>query len=327
MDTTRPIQAQTLVLGNGVPGRPLRLMSATPRSFEQIVQRVAAPAVELHAALFVPTTKALAGAAPERHAAVIIIPGSGGVLPPLLVHARALVDAGIAVLLVDPFGGRGVLNTVAEQRQIPFAASAYDIFAAMRALAAEPHIDAGRLGAMGYSRGGVAVLAAALRLLAEPALQGQAPLQAVLAGWPWCGYQFQTPDTGATAVRLVAADQDDWASVVQTQAYHALLQARGANVSLRIVRNAQHGFGYGVPVKTMPDAMVALNAPIVYFDGEGVMLDPWSGEPRPGADDPAIVQMLLPFVHRGVTVGSTAGQMQDFIEDFVAHFSRHLLKV
>ncbi|MFN0185695.1 MAG: dienelactone hydrolase family protein [Aquabacterium sp.] len=322
MDTTRPIQDQTLRLDNGVTGRPLRFASTTPRSFEDIIGRAPAPAVELHAALFVPPARA--GAAP--HPVVIIVPGSGGVLPPLLRHARALVDAGLAVLLVDPFGGRGVVHTVAEQRQIPFAASAYDVLAAMRALGAEPGIDTARMGAMGYSRGGLAVLASAMRVLAEPVLQGQAPLRAVLAGWPWCGYQFRDPDPGATTVRIVAADQDDYVSAVQAQALHALLRARGADVSLRIVRQARHGFGYGAPLRALPEAATALSAPIVYFDNDGVMLDPWSGERRPGLDDSAILAMLAPFSRRGVNVGSAEGQLQDFIDDFVAYFRGRLMK-
>jgi dienelactone hydrolase len=319
MDPSKPLQDQTLVLPDGVSGRPIVIDSANPRHFEAIVQRQLGDAVRLHAALFVPQAAALA-----RVPAVIVIPGSGGVLPPLLLHAQALVKAGIAALLVDPFGGRSVTDTIAEQRQIPFAASAYDVFAAMRRLRAENDIDTGRLGAMGYSRGGVAVLAAAQRVLAEASLGDQAPLRAVLAGWPWCGYQFADPDVGDTAVRIVAADSDDWASAVQSQAYHALLRLRSERASFRLFANAAHGFGYGVPIKRFAEAMVALNAPIVYFDGDGVPRDPWSGERRPGTTDAGIVQMLAPFLARGVTVGSRPGQMEAFIEDFVAHFVQHL---
>ncbi len=317
------MQQHIETLANGVQGRALVVPSHTPRSFEDAIAGRWGPAVDLQATLYVPAVSV--ADAGRRHAAVIIIPGSGGVLPPMLVHAQALVHIGIAVLLVDAFGGRGVVDTVAEQRQIPFAASACDIFAAMRRLAQEPNLDTTRLGAMGYSRGGVAVLGAAMSVLANASLQGQPPLKAVLAGWPWCGYQFKEPEVGSTAVRMVVADHDDWASAVQSQAYHSVLQARGARASLRLVKNAKHGFGYGSPVQAMPEAMVALNAPIVYFDTDGVLLDPWTGQRRPGADDSAIVQLLLPFVGRGVTLGAQPGQMQDFIADFTAFFRTELL--
>jgi dienelactone hydrolase len=322
-DPTKPLHEQTIRLNERVTGRAIVVPSATPRHFEAIVRGGVGAPVEHQAVLFVPPANG-ALTREGHHPTVIIVPGSGGVMPPLFAHARALVDAGIAALVLDPFRARSVVHTVSEQRQIPFAASVYDVFAAMRRLAHEPDIDATRLGAMGYSRGGVAVLGAAMRNLAAPSLQGQPSLRAVLAGWPWCGYQFREPDTGDTAIRLVVADLDDWASPVQSQAYEALLRAHGARVTLRLFHNAHHGFGYGVPVKRFDDAMVALNAPIVYFDHDGVMRDPWSGERRPDADDTTIVRLLGAFIGRGVTVGSLEGQMQDFIDDFTRHFATHL---
>ncbi len=48
------------------------------------------------------------------------------------LHANALTDAGMAVLLVDPFGGRGVIDTISQQGQFSFAASTWDVFAAMQ---------------------------------------------------------------------------------------------------------------------------------------------------------------------------------------------------
>jgi dienelactone hydrolase len=142
----------------------------------------------------------------------------------LLVHARALTEAGIAVLLVDPFGGRGVRDTISAQDQFSFAASTCDVFAAMRALEGEGAIDAARLGAMGCSRGGVSVLQAAITPLVQAALGSGKALRAVLAGWPWCGYQFADPKTAPTVLRLVVADFDDWVSPLQCQGYAAAMK-------------------------------------------------------------------------------------------------------
>ncbi len=312
-----PFHERTITLENGLTGRAISFESANPRNYEDIVQRRPMPAVTLHAKLFEPrgTTKA---------PAVIVTPGSGGTNPSMLVHARALADAGIAVLLVDPFGGRGVRDTIAAQDPFSFAASTWDVFAAMRALEREPGIDATRVGAMGYSRGGVAVLQAAVRPLADAALGPGKGLRAVLAGWPWCGYQFADPQTAPTAVRFVVADADNWVSPIQCQAYFSAMKPRNPAVTFRLVRDASHGFGYATPLREIPQALHALNAPIVHFDARGVAIDPWNGDALPGADDASIASMARSFLGRGVRAGTKDGQMADFVRELVGWFITHL---
>ena len=312
-----PFHERTITLENSLVGRAISFTSANPRQYEDIVQRRAMPTVTLHAKLFEPRGVAKAPA-------VIVTPGSGGPNPSMLVHARALTDAGIAVLLVDPFGGRGVRDTIAAQDPFSFAASTWDVFAAMLALEREPGIDATRIGAMGYSRGGIAVLQAALRPLAEAALGPGRGLRAVLAGWPWCGYQFADPQTAPTAVRFVVADADNWVSPIQCQAYFSAMRPRNAAVTFRLVRDASHGFGYANPMREIPQALHALNAPIVHFDARGVAIDPWTGDAMPGADDRAISVMMKAFLGRGVRAGTKDDQMADFVRDLVGFFIANL---
>ena len=320
MDLTLAFHQQTITLANGVVGRLHEVASSNVRNYENIVAGKPAPAVTLHAQLFLP-------AAPVKPCPVVIIlPGSGGVSPAMLVHAEKLTDAGMAAFVVDPFTGRGVEDTIAVQQQFSFASSTWDVFAAMKVLNTLSEIDPKRIGAMGYSRGGTAVIQAAMATLADPALGDLPHLRAVVAGWPWCGFQFAQPNIGNTAIRLIAADHDNWASVVQSQAYFSAIHARSPAASLRIVKDAHHGFGYGMPEDQFPDAMKALHAPVVYFNDQGVMLDIWTGAPSPGMDDHAIVAQLASYITRGVTVGSKEGQMADFMQDFTQFFTTELLK-
>jgi acetyl esterase/lipase len=148
----------------------------------------------------------------------------------------------------------------------------------------------------------------------------------VVAGWPWCGYQFAEPDAGHTAIRIVAGTADNWTSIHQTRAYHAKLLASGAQATLVEVAGAHHGFGYGMPLRHLPDALVALNAPVIAFDRDGVMREPASGERRPGATDHDVLRWLAPHAGRGVTIGAAPGQMQAFVAEFTAHFREHLVR-
>lgn len=319
MDLTQSFHQQVITLANGVVGSVHEVASANVLNYEDIVAAKPAPAVMLHAQLFMPAR------AKKPCPVVIILPGSGGVSPAMLVHAEKLTDAGIAAFVVDPFTGRGVANTIAVQQQFSFAASTWDVFAAMKVLNRLPDIDPKRIGAMGYSRGGTAVIQAAMTTLATPALGDLPHLSAVIAGWPWCGFQFSNPNIGNTAVRLIAADHDNWASVVQCQAYFNAINARSPCTSLRIVKDAHHGFGYGMPENQWPEAMKALHAPVVYFNDQGVMLDIWTGEAAPGLDDHAIISQLASYITHGVTVGSKDGQMADFMQDFTQFFTMELI--
>jgi hypothetical protein len=102
------------------------------------------------------------------------------------------------------------------------------------------------------------------------------------------------------------------------------MKPRNPDVSFRLVRDARHGFGYGAPLRELPQAIKALMAPAVYFDAQGVLLDPWSQVATPGVDDKAVVKMLMPFITRGVNVGSKDGQLQDFVADLVGYFQAKL---
>jgi dienelactone hydrolase len=320
MDLNLLFHQQTITLANGLVGSLHEVASANVKNYENIVAGKPAPAVTLHAQLFMPTP------AKKPCPVVIILPGSGGVSPAMLVHAEKLTDAGMAAFVVDPFTGRGVEDTIAVQQQFSFASSTWDVFAAMKVLNRLPEIDPQRIGAMGYSRGGTAVIQAAMTTLATPALGDLPHLRAVVAGWPWCGFQFSHPNIGNTAIRLIAADHDNWASVVQSQAYFNAISARSNKASLRIVKDAHHAFGYGMPEDQFPDAMKAMHAPVVYFNDQGVMLDIWTGAPTPGMDDHAIVAQLASYITRGVTVGAKDGQMADFMNDFTRFFSLGLME-
>lgn len=103
---------------------------------------------------------------PSRNrAAVILAHGWGGVRTHLLPEARALARAGYGVLLFDwrahgESGGTRTTWGVEEQQ---------DLEAAIRNVAARPDVDPQRIGALGFSMGGMVVAQVAER---DPRLRG-----------------------------------------------------------------------------------------------------------------------------------------------------------
>lgn len=312
-----PFAQRKVVLDNGIEGRPLSFESANPQNFEEIVGKAPLPKVQLDGQLFMPA------AAAKPLPAVILTPGSGGVSPAHLMHASKLAAAGLAVFVLDPFAGRGVKDTISNQGQFSMAASAYDVLAAARMLAQRKEIDPQRIGAIGYSRGGIAVLMAAHRQLAQPVL-GELHLQAVMAGWPWCGYQFERPDTGSTHVRFMLGAVDNWVSVQQCQAMVAATRATNPNITVRLFKDGSHGFGYGSPMQEYPEAIKALNAPVAYLNDKGEFLDMYTGQSRPGMTDAVWTREAMPWLARGTVSGSKPGQAEAFMEDMVRFFGTKL---
>ena len=108
-----------------------RFASSTPSTLLDLVDpRRPRPAQDIMGHLSLPTGSATLPAVVLRH-------GSGGVYPALLnFWPRLFNDAGIAALVVDSFGPRGVQSTTEDQGQVPFAADVADAFAALGLLTA-----------------------------------------------------------------------------------------------------------------------------------------------------------------------------------------------
>ena len=313
-----PFAQRRVELENGIIGKPLTFESANPRNFEEVISKSFLASVKLDGQLFVP-----AGVGP--HAVVIIVPGSRGVTPDYLKYAQELTSVGLAVYAFDPYTGRGLKDSVSDQGAITRAASSYDVLAAGRMLAAQPGIDRQRIGALGCSRGGLAVLLAAQQQMTKAVLGERMSLKAVVAAWPACSYQFEHPMTAPTAVRLLVGDSDNWVGPLQCQGQATAMLAYNPEVSIRLFKGAYHGFGTYAPVVEMPNAETALRAPIIYVNDQGAFLDMYTGKPIPGADDAYMRSVGAPWRVRGpANVGTKPGQTKAFIDDMVGFFKVQL---
>lgn len=308
----------------GCRGEDVIFPSANPVNYHDMIRDSAScPPVELDGKLFLPEAAGRAATA-----AVAIVPGSLGIGPNHIAHAEALIDEGLAVLLVDPFTQRAVQSTIADQTQYSFAGSAFDVLAAVRWLAAHPRIDSTRIAAQGHSRGGSAVLMAAMEPLAAAVLGSDGPrLAGAYAVYPWCGHQFRSPQAGSTAIRAIIGDQDQWCSVQQAQAQVQALQLAGADASFRLVAGAAHSFDRLEDVHTLPDAMVAPAAPTTYLDEAGCLVDPWTGaaDPERTDRDTFLDAARAGFAQQGASIGGVDDQPEIFRSDML-EFHRRVLR-
>ena len=311
-----------IVFACGARGQTIEIPSANPVNYWQVINdRDAMPRVTVDGKLFV------APGARAPMPVVVIVPGSLGVGAVHLTHAETLADLGLAAFVLDPFGPRSVTSTVANQTQYSFAASAYDVAAAVAVLARRPDIDPRRIGLQGHSRGGSAVLTAVTRRFCEAVHDRALGVRAVLAAYPWCGHQFLDPDVGATEVHAIVGDQDDWVSAQQIQGHVQAMRLRGGAASVRIVAGAKHSFDRNEPAQTFPDAAVSPAAPTSYLADDGAFIHPTTGEASPKFVDRdlAVYALKAGFGVRGATLGSQGDQAALFREAMIAFFQRTLL--
>ncbi len=297
----------------------LRIDSANPVNFHEAMSPGGPAArLQIDALLALPS-----GDGP--HPAIIIVPGSAGVSANHVRHAVTLGHAGYAVCLVDPFGARAVSSTVANQAQYSFAASAFDVLAALDVMAAHPAIDGARIAAQGHSRGGAAAVMAAMRPFAR-AVVGDLALAGVYAAYPWCGQQFLRPDVGRTVVRAIIGDQDQWCSVMAAQTQVQAIVLAGGRASLRVVPGAHHSFDRFEDVHSLAEARVSPNAPIEFLADDGSMIDPTTGVPDPARTDVHQFRYAQQagFGQQGAALGGREGQQALFDADMLA-FHREVL--
>lgn len=312
---------RNIVFGNGVAGEAFAFESGNPANYvDAIADPAARRGVWVEGLLFRP--KRAAGLAP----AVIIVPGSLGVAPSHLAHAESLNALGAAALVIDPFGARGVTSTVANQTQYSFAASALDVVCAAAALAGAECLDPRRIGAQGHSRGGSAVVTAAMRAFCGPILGPDAGLSAIYAAYPWCGHQFDDPDPGKTEIRAVIGTRDDWCSPSQVQAFIHAVRVRGGRASFRLFEGAAHSFDRATPLEVIKDASVSPNSPTTYLDARGAMIHPATGEADAGLTDRDLMVWALKAGYgvRGATIGGEPGLADAFRADMSGFWVRAL---
>ena len=300
-----------VALGNGIEGIPWQVATANPRNFHQAIsQPEAAEPARIHAQTFMPKGK-------RRPGGVLVAPGSLGVSDSHLYKAEALTDAGLAACVLDPFGGRGVNSTVANQAQFSFAASAWDVLAAAEQWAGQGQVDARRLGAQGHSRGGSAVLMAACM----SRLTGRRQLLAgVYAAYPWCGMQFRNPQLDGARVRAIIGDQDEWCLPQQVQGQIHAMQLAGGDAEVRLVAGAHHSFDRATEVELIADASIAPGAPTVYLRDDGAYIHPVTGVADPAADERSLMLYGIKagYGRTGARIGSAEGQADLFHQDMLA---------
>ena len=180
--------------------------------------KVGAPLSGALAELYLP-----AGAAPVG--AVVVLHGCDGIEPHYRQWAQRIADWGYAALLIDSFGPRGFQEICNRGLLVPPEAQARDAFDGAAYLRAAPQVHAQRVGVIGFSHGGWAVLKAVLAgLVRRP---NEPAFAAAVAFYPGCDPRDPPGRPLETDTLILIGDGDDWTPATRCAKWRDAVQTHG----------------------------------------------------------------------------------------------------
>jgi dienelactone hydrolase len=168
-------------------------------------------------------------------------------------YAARLNGMGIHVLVTDSLTPRGERELCTQRmggRRVTQVERRRDALGSLQWLAAQPGVDPARVGLLGWSHGGSAVLAATNAQHPEVQLAPVAPSLAV-AFYPGCSTDLRRGYEARAPLLLQVGEDDDWTPAEPCRQLAA--QARGAAVTFHAYPGAVHGFDGTAPVVTRRD--------------------------------------------------------------------------
>lgn len=170
-------------------------------------------------------------------------------------YAALLHDAGLAVLVTDSLTPRHERELCTQRlgtRQVTMTQRRRDALGALQWLAAQPGVDASRLGLMGWSNGGSTVLAATGAQRSEVQVAPVKPAFAI-AFYPGCADALADGYRPVAPVLLLLGEADDWTPAEPC----------------RLLAAAQPGLGAGAGAGAAPLQWQAYAGAFHGFDGTG----------------------------------------------------------
>jgi dienelactone hydrolase len=277
----------TAARGQAPPAAPatLTFQSATYSDFRQLLAREAASgSISIKAKLAFPEQVR------DRYPAVIVVHALSGYRDSNEGYVAAeLRKSGFATLTYDSFAVRGTTGQVMSATPAYLPSGVVDAYAALRRLASEPRIDAGRIAILGFSFGAEVAHLSAFESVRSALNSGELRFAAHVAFYPAASFGVIADPSAYTGspLLMLLGGKDENLPIAKVENYLAYTRAAGnpAPIELVIYPGAYHAwtvpdvpaprfFPELVSTKTCPMILLGPNGPVFLIDGQTKSFDP-----------------------------------------------------
>jgi len=214
--------------------------------------------------------------------AMVLEHGSSGIGSNIDFWVRELNSMGIATFVIDSMTGRGLESLGDKQGAVGRLNFTLDTYGALGVLAKNPNIDPKRIGLIGFSRGGQAVLYASVARFNKLWNTSGDTFANYVPFYPNCVSTYKEDTVLETApVRIFHGGADDYNPPKACEAYVKRLKDAGADVEMKIYPGGHHAFDFATlfgEVLVSKGAQTARNCKISEGD-DGVLMNLDTGKP------------------------------------------------
>jgi dienelactone hydrolase len=193
--------------------------------------------------------------------AVLLLHGCHGVSPSTRDWAEWFRARGYVALIVDSWAARNIGDGCVPTAPDPPSTERFDdAIGGLRFLQGEPYVDRARIGAVGWSNGGVF----AMSLVNGPSLERarargvtipEPGIQASVALYPGGCYSL-IQERAIRPLLVLIGDADDWTDPAECRAMVEAMRQRGAEASIVLYPGAVHYFDVeGQPRVYLPEVV------------------------------------------------------------------------
>jgi dienelactone hydrolase len=178
--------------------------------------------------------------------AMVLMHGSGGLAGPTGTNIRKWASTfagwGVAALVVDSFGPRGIKETATSQGVLSSWADVADSLSALKVLAADPRIDKNRIGIVGWSRGGTTALDTAFETVRRSVVTDDLKFAAHVVLYGSASIQYRDRATDKSPMIFLHGEADNYVPIGPTHELADWMQGQGNPVSFISYPKATHDF-------------------------------------------------------------------------------------